>query len=188
MRTSVTLKLIVIPAVAYMTWLATSSIRAQQTKAVAVAPARVVSGKFDAGATPAAAPAAPGRPGKLVASILLDQGSITVQGDFIQVHASVLMKFSYQGTRFLWRLAVTDPATDAVLSDVPYLNQQFRMGPSGTMNPTFDEALQLPRGKYRVSLSLYKIPEDLTVEQMLDAPDVAALCTAVRITETVALP
>jgi hypothetical protein len=187
MRISVTLKLIVIPVVVYATWWTTSSLRAQQSKTVEP-PAQATSEKVISAAKEPPIPAeAHVLHPKVASSIRLEASSVEVQGNFIQVHASVSMLSRYQGPSYLWRLTVTDLATDKVASDVPYLSQMFTMDPSGSMKPSFNDVVKLPSGKYGVNLTLHRIPEGFTVEQFFNDKDSLATSAAIRVLETVVI-
>jgi len=165
---------------------------AQQSKAVkpqAVRPPAEGGSKVAVDHIPAAfVLGAPGPNPKLSSSSRLVEASVASRENFIQVHASVEMMNSHRELFHLWRLKVTDLSTRTVVSDVPYLNQKFRMNPNGTKNPTFDESLQFPSGKYEVALSLYRIPVDVDVRQMLDDEGISATSTIIRVLRTVDIP
>lgn len=188
MKTSASLKLVVLPCVVYTTWWMTSSLMAQQPKK-SVRSTAPVSGKAITVDIPAAIAAGPrGLHSNIVSLNHLEETSMEVDGNFLKVHASVSMMSRIQGPHHLWRLQVTDLKTKELVTDVPYLDQLFQMDPSGVMKPTFDELLELPSGRYQVLLSLSRVPYGVDALDFLRVNNEASAPSLISIPGTIEIP
>jgi hypothetical protein len=68
--------------------------------------------------------------------------------------------------RYVWALKVVDEADHSrVRLDHPYLDQVFTVA-AGRLDPTFDEAIPLPPGRYRVILTLYQFHPSVRLDRM----------------------
>ncbi len=186
MRTSVSLKLIVLPCVACLTWSLVTPIMGRQANLAKEAAASNGGGKFVTNDRAALGP--PGFHPKLATLNLLKESSVNVQGDVVVVHAAVSMMSRSPGPFHFWRLKVTDQATHAVVSDVPYVEQRFQIAASGIMSPTFDEQMQLPPGKYQILLSLYRIPDGVEVRELVNDADKEMAATLIGVSKTIEIP
>jgi hypothetical protein len=158
---SASIKLAVLTPVIFATWYLTSELihrprRAEASKTVGQFQSRVVNSE-----TQGPPPLPKGarlveRP--VVSSSQLDSETIAVDGPEVTITAKASLMNHNNSTRHLWRLRVYDQNGGMVL-DRPYLDQIFKMHESGEMKPSFAERIQLPKGEYKVAITLYSMAE-----------------------------
>lgn len=107
-----------------------------------------------------------------VATGYLKGHDIRVVGNEVQITASAYLEedMRLQGNRsvFLWRVRVHRDEDVTLEVDRPYVEQLFEIHPSGSMSPTFAESFQLPAGRHRVQLTLYRMPKDYDLANLND--------------------
>ena len=107
-----------------------------------------------------------GRPPILSAELAANR--FLVQGNEIRVTASVALSSSKDNSVYLWRLKTVSTSDDSIVIDRIYAEQAFRIHPSGSMKPAFDETVELVKGEYRIMLSLYQLPENSDFSELSD--------------------
>ncbi len=193
MKTSVSLKIIAGCGIFYYSWLASGTIRAQQlagqnqaqpaarpprnstvknNAASQVAPAAIVPNPFDYPHVVCSQTLVPNPfdDPHFVCSETLVGSDFTVEGNVIHVNAAAKISSRVLTLVYMWRLKFIDPVTDTPIIDLPYLDQKFSVSTSGVMSVTFSDSVQLPAGNYRCRLSLYHLPDDDLVENVLHDP------------------
>lgn len=130
---------------------------------------KVVRLKGEAGALPPLPAGEVPRPVRKAASWSLRSHSIEVVGREVRVSASVaLMDRRPIPNLYLWRLRAFQGEDGPLVLDRPYKGQMFEIDPSGEMNPTFAESIELPPGRYHIRLNLYGVPKGYDLAELND--------------------
>ena len=172
MKSSVSIKIAVLTPVVLSTWFVTSKIMGRPASAADRPAARpavpTLTTGFGNEAKPQAIRSGKYANARMLSSSWLVDRSFRVQGDEVQVTASVNLMNTKDDTAYLWRLRVHQESDRVVVMDRPYAEQTFSIHPSGQMNPKFADVIQLPPGRHRVTLSLYGVPKDYDLTELND--------------------
>ncbi len=181
MRPRLSIKVAYLAGLALATWAITSGIMARYASAKSSAKensgargfttkeTKVVLPNGKAVATPPLPAGEVPRPVKKAASWSLTSHNVDVVGREVRVSASVaLMDRRPIPNRYLWRLRAFQGEDGPLVLDRPYKGQMFEIHPSGEMNPTFAESIELPPGRYSIRLNLYSIPKGYDLAELND--------------------
>ena len=102
-----------------------------------------------------------------------------VAGGQIRVQAEVDLIDPGRGGVYVWKLKAVRVEDRVKVLDMPYLQQAFKIDPSGQMKANFSEQFRLPPGQYRVTIAMLYLPtwfnpEDLNDETKLETIEVVS--------------
>lgn len=115
----------------------------------------------------------PPRPGGIVdhplAVFKLNRCDVGLVDGRVGVSAEVSITDRRLGMVYLWGLRVDDRETEENVANRLYDDQVFFLnGERPTTHPTFDEAIDLPPGDYRVVLKLFAVPIEFPFGELLE--------------------
>lgn len=172
MRSSISLRLAVLTPVILLTWFFTSSLVAQQRRKATDSATEARATETSRQGTPQQFQVSQTKPARYIYRYALQSYAVTPDENGVQVAASVDMTDTVGDKSYVWRLQVFREGEVEPSSDVLYGRQVFSIHPSGKMNPTFTETLQLPEGNHRVLLTLYALPKGFDLSR-LDEPGIS---------------
>ena len=173
MRSSLLLKVGYVAGISFVTWFVTSGILARNASARAQAQAGQTPDGEKISKTIVPAGEAAGAKGggdtsRIVAKSHLETFQVTADGPQVKIFSSVSLMNKHRAGVYMWRLRAYQDGLEVAQLDTFYKDQIFEVPPSGLMNPTFTETIQLPQGKHRVQLTLHHMEKGYDLNQMID--------------------
>jgi hypothetical protein len=108
--------------------------------------------------------------------------SVDTVGHKVNINAQVQIWDVTGNNRYVWLLRVYPGGVTRtpknLLQEHHYFEQVFTPPVGETVNPTFNESLELPNGSYRVEVTTYCVPPDFRLDKIERGQDLKYLVTA----------